>query len=308
MEAPYAFTVGKNFYEGSLVPAAVLRGDSPEAWNAALASGDGLKVLFLAADGAVVRLGAEHCAVMAPCLVFLPRGGDVELTSRSRTSEDRIAIFHPRFIRDALDWDSAFSSEIRDPDVYLLRQLSPDALLRDRIFPLEPGLCRLVGSLMDRMEDNLVRQEDPYWPCRSRSFLLQILIISTQLRERNLQGSNFIPLAPSELIPIQICLLQNLDAEISVQTVARYFNTNRTSLQAMFKEHTGMSVKQYLIRLRLQTAEILLRNTYLTLAEIAERTGFSDEAGFVKAFKKLMRMPPGEFRKAFVFPRYLSGC
>ena len=109
----------------------------------------------------------------------------------------------------------------------------------------------------------------------------------------------------SGLLPIQICILQNLHHKISVDQIATYFGTNRTSLQTKFRDQIGVSVRQYIIKTRIQAACVMLKNTSLAIAEIAERTGFSDETTFVRAFKKQTSLPPGEYRKSFVYPSYL---
>jgi len=300
-------TVGAVFHAGKRVPSRVLRGDCPEAQGLFAESGDGLRMLLLVGQSVILRMGNERRAVLPPAIVYMPRNADIEIVSGSLGAEDRLVFFHPKFIHDSLDWDTVFCLSDSNPDAYFLSQFSGSQGTNDLIHSLDPGVCRMIGELLDRMEKSLASQEDEYWPCRSRSFLLQALIIGAQLRERRSSSDTAcsIPIPETELLPIQICLLQNLHNKISVDDIAMFFNTNRTTLQTKFRSLTGKSVLQYLITVRIQTAEILLRNTALTVAEVADRTGFSDEASFVRAFRKHSSLPPGEFRKLFVFPSYL---
>jgi len=297
------------FHAGKSVPARVIRGDNPEAHALVGESVDVLKMLLLVGRSVIIRIGNERRAVLPPAIVYVPRNTEIEIVSGSLGTEDRLVFFHPKYIHDSLDWNTVFCLSDSNPDAYFLSQFSGGQGAHERIYTLEPGVCRMIGELLDRMEKTLATQEDEYWPCRSRSFLLQALIIGAQLRERRSPSDRAcsIPIPETELLPIQICLLQNLHNKISVDEIASYFNTNRTTLQTKFRELTGKSVLQYLITVRIQTAEILLRNTALTVAEVAERTGFSDEASFVRAFRKHSSLPPGEFRKLFVFPAYLCG-
>ena len=87
------------------------------------------------------------------------------------------------------------------------------------------------------------------------------------------------------------------DTPINVDQLAKQFATNRTSLNTLFKKVCGMSVIEYITALRISIASDLLIDTGMTIKEIAERTGFSEETYFFRAFKKKTGITPGEFRK-----------
>lgn len=54
---------------------------------------------------------------------------------------------------------------------------------------------------------------------------------------------------------------------------------------------------QYLAQWRMQLAAERLRNTTDTLAEIADRIGYSSESAFSRAFKRLVGVPPNTYRE-----------
>ena len=221
-------TIGRTFHSGKRVPVAVFRGDDRDDWERAFLDGEGLRMAFLNGKNLFLRIGNERCAILPPALVFLPRERDIELISGDIRPDDRVVYFHPRFIHDSLNWDNAFAQAFENSDAYLLMQFAGGQKLEDRIFTLEPGLCRTVAELMHGIEESLVSQNDVYWPCRSRSFLLQALIISSRLRDNRKASGNAasIPIPDSGLLPIQICILQNLHHKISVDQIATYFWTN----------------------------------------------------------------------------------
>ena len=64
-----------------------------------------------------------------------------------------------------------------------------------------------------------------------------------------------------------------------------------------FRHSFGISVHQYLIRLRLERAKTLLAKTKKPLAEVAHLCGFCDQPAFTRAFRKVERMPPLLWRK-----------
>jgi AraC-like DNA-binding protein len=58
----------------------------------------------------------------------------------------------------------------------------------------------------------------------------------------------------------------------------------------------GTSYQSIVDGMRRSLATELLENTNLTISEVADRTGFSDGAGFRKAFKKWTGKSPNDFR------------
>lgn len=99
--------------------------------------------------------------------------------------------------------------------------------------------------------------------------------------------------------PLQYTLLfiQNHFAEnITLEDAAKAANYSVNYFNDKFKAYTGLTFRQYLIRLRLSFAENLLRYTDLTITDIAEQCGFRDFSNFMTAFKKHHGITPGAFR------------
>lgn len=65
----------------------------------------------------------------------------------------------------------------------------------------------------------------------------------------------------------------------------------------LFKEVTGLSPQKYYNTLRMENAGILLRETRLTVTDVAIKTGFTDALYFGQAFKKFYGISPTEYRK-----------
>ena len=78
--------------------------------------------------------------------------------------------------------------------------------------------------------------------------------------------------------------------------MASYLNTSEDYLSRIFHTQMGISLWNYLARLRVQHAIGLLYSTGAGLAEIADLTGFQDEAYFCRVFKRIAGATPGYFR------------
>lgn len=83
----------------------------------------------------------------------------------------------------------------------------------------------------------------------------------------------------------------------SVDELARRVGTSRATLARRFAAEVGMAPHAYLTRLRMQEAAVQLRESEDGLAAIAARVGYDSEFAFNRAFRRLMGVPPGVFRR-----------
>ena len=83
---------------------------------------------------------------------------------------------------------------------------------------------------------------------------------------------------------------------ISVTKVAAALGISVGHLSRVFKRKTGQSFERYLMVQRVETAKRMLLEPLTTIAETAERCGFSDSAYFARVFRKITGGSPSEYR------------
>lgn len=304
-------TVGKEHFTGKQIPVGVIDGHSREGWFSALESPTRCKLMLLNSGNAILSIHGRETAIIAPAAVFIPHGSEVRLTTGPADGSDALILFHPQFVYEPLTLNFHFTDE-RDPgscnDGYMLYRFAPDREPAERSLFLEPSAYRFLRESVERMGAELESQPDGFWPCRARSFLLEILIACTRLRESpvGIFVDQSEPADGTALRNLYGYLIAHLRERLTVDAIAREFGTNRTSLQERVRKATGLSVAQYIISLRVQTASVLLRNTSLPIAEVMERTGFIDESHFSRSFRRFAGKSPSDFRKAFIFPSYVK--
>lgn len=94
-----------------------------------------------------------------------------------------------------------------------------------------------------------------------------------------------------------IRVLQRLtSAHISIGSLSRDVKLSPAHFRGLFKKETGKSPVKYLRELRFEKAESLLRNTFLSVKEIAFVCGMNDVSHFVRDFKTRYGLTPSEFR------------
>ncbi len=85
--------------------------------------------------------------------------------------------------------------------------------------------------------------------------------------------------------------------KISVSNVAEHLNLNRSYFCSLFKKEVGISPKEYIDNYRISAACEILKQSTLSISEIAEKTGYGDLAAFSKAFKEKMKISPKQYRE-----------
>ncbi len=109
-----------------------------------------------------------------------------------------------------------------------------------------------------------------------------------------------IPETPEQriLLSAQHFIDDNLHRDFDVAEIARAAGTSPSRLHRVFRTALGGSPQRYASEQRLTLASRLLRRRELSLAEIAFRSGYADQATFTRAFKRQFGQAPGAFRRA----------
>jgi AraC family transcriptional regulator len=64
----------------------------------------------------------------------------------------------------------------------------------------------------------------------------------------------------------------------------------------LFKQSTGLSPHQYVLRRRIECAKEYLRDPKFTVRDVARATGFLDQSHFAKVFRRIVGATPAQFR------------
>ena len=86
------------------------------------------------------------------------------------------------------------------------------------------------------------------------------------------------------------------DADFTVQRAADHFSLSISNLSHYFKNHVGVSVSEYVERLRMHAAQEMLAKTDYSVGQIASEIGYAQPATFMRAFKKVCGMSPTAYR------------
>ena len=87
-----------------------------------------------------------------------------------------------------------------------------------------------------------------------------------------------------------------LDAALSLPKLARHIGCSPNYISQTLNETLGLNFFDYVNRYRVQAAARLLRDTDLTVLDIAMNVGFNAKSSFYTAFKKELQQTPSQYR------------
>jgi AraC-like DNA-binding protein len=103
-------------------------------------------------------------------------------------------------------------------------------------------------------------------------------------------------LPPRVLRRIREYIDGNIDQRISVQLLAGLANLSVCYFVRAFKQSTGITPHDYLIRQRVERTKQLLSGSNMPLSEIALAAGFADQSHFARRFRQHVGMSPRDYR------------
>ena len=90
---------------------------------------------------------------------------------------------------------------------------------------------------------------------------------------------------------------QNYNKKITLDDVANHVFMSRSYISRIFKKETGISLAEYINKVRVEKSKLLLSDMSLSLSNISDYVGFSDQSYFTKIFKNQTGVSPGKYRE-----------
>jgi len=92
-------------------------------------------------------------------------------------------------------------------------------------------------------------------------------------------------------------LIQHMEQRVTIESLSKQFLMNPTTLKTIFKSVYGTSIAAHIKEHRMEQAAKLLRETGLSIAEIARRVGYDSQSRFTAAFKEYSGKLPKDYRR-----------
>lgn len=132
---------------------------------------------------------------------------------------------------------------------------------------------------------------------------LELLLINMMREETEKEYSDAVFLSPAQYeehvtATVTEYLKAHVTERIGITDICEAVHYNKSYLFKQFKKVTGQSVMSYFIQLKIGEAKKLLRETALSVSEIADTLAFDTPNYFTKSFKRVTGRTPSEYRKS----------
>lgn len=237
-----------------------------------------------------------------------------------------------RFMRSVLKdyFKSVYSAEDGEKGLEVTRSKRPDIVVSDVMMPCMNGfeLCRRIKediAISHSMVILLTAMGDPesishgyklgadFYLAKPFEIDMLLTLIYNQLKSRERIRKNFADgmnlLSPEEttassadehfLQELNGLILENMDNQaLDVNLLTEKMAMGRTTFYQKVKILTGMSVNDYVNKIRIGRAAHLLTHSAETVGEIADEVGFAYQRYFSTLFKQMTGMTPTEYRRS----------
>ena len=89
----------------------------------------------------------------------------------------------------------------------------------------------------------------------------------------------------------------DLDTDLDLKTIAAESGYSRNHFLRMFQAATESTPHQYLLRLRIEKAQSLMKDRSLRIIDIAESCGFTSQSQFSHVFRRVIGVTPRQYRR-----------
>jgi AraC family transcriptional regulator len=163
----------------------------------------------------------------------------------------------------------------------------PDA---EQLQMLSRALDALAQSLPARREQRSFVDQAIVALC---SHLLQRFEVTEPVRpvER-------IALSPWQERRAKELMSSHMDQGLSIAQIASECSLSRSHFSRAFKKNTGVSPRDWFLRMRLDKAKGLLTDSCLTISQISLDCGFADQSHFTRVFTRMLGVTPFTWRRS----------
>ena len=221
------------------------------------------------------------------CLVFVNRYDLHYMTASPNEGAVRFGIlFKKEFIKDLSDSFNINLLECFEKDIHVLNLT--DEQQKD------------VEAIFTAMYNEFRRKPEGY-RIYIKSSLLQLLMIFSRntSSDKILPESNeYVDEAHKIVSNAMVYINNNFREHISLDFLAEKFFISPSYFSKIFREISGNTFTDYLNGIRIKEAQRLIRETNLSIAQIAKKTGFNSSTHFGRIFKSYTGLSPLSYKKA----------
>ncbi|MUG98056.1 helix-turn-helix domain-containing protein [Scytonema sp. UIC 10036] len=219
---------------------------------------------------------------------------DGKLHHETRHQGD-IAIL-PAGLSHRCNWDSSVEFAILALEPALLQQVGQDIVNGDRIELIPEFMNRqdalLQGIFLTLREEVEVGKIGGDLLVDSLKTTLAIHLLRKYCTTQPKLSSHSDGLSQLTLQKVREYIHEHLDGNLKLVELSAIAQISPYHFLRLFKQQVGITPHQYILQSRIEKAKYLLQHSNLSIANIALRTGFSDQSHLTRCFKRMVGVTP----------------
>ena len=151
------------------------------------------------------------------------------------------------------------------------------------------------AAVTDALEhlSTVLENRPPAYRVLARSLVTEVLLGTYQA---GLAADAALPTAAYGLSELLDYIEANYSHALRLEDLAAMMETSPSHLSRLFTRQVGMPLFEYINRVRVRKASLLLRKTTMSVMEVAIDVGYNNVSFFNRYFRRIMRVSPREYR------------
>jgi AraC-like DNA-binding protein len=148
---------------------------------------------------------------------------------------------------------------------------------------------RMTKEILDDIREfsHIWMGSQPFYKMKARA-IFQLIVY----RLLSIAHHQETPLIDPRIHKVMTFIMDHYTEDVTLKELADWIGLNPVYLGKLFKQNTGSTCKEFLNRIRVNNAEMILSAGGFNVSEVAEHCGYHDVAYFSNVFKRLKGYPP----------------
>ena len=181
-----------------------------------------------------------------------------------------------------------------------LQETFPKVKCNNRLFSLDRDRITSSGGTasMDMLLTMMAKQHGPRLPnAISDMFICERIRHESDQQRMPMRQFNVGGAGATKLVDVIELMENNLEEPIELDELASFVDVSRRQIERMFHRHLDCSPSRYYLKLRLERARKLLKQSNMSIVEISMACGFISTPHFSRCYRKHIGVSPRDERK-----------
>ncbi len=236
-----------------------------------------------------VRVGIHTLEAEAGEIIFIPPNSLCISEAASQYAAIRIMSFHRSILTENMD---SLEQEL----LYMLSVQARSTCFRMR--DDHPLHARLAAYMQTAEEEFLSKEPCYKLPIRATVYLMMTALLRYYSTEKK-DGEHAVYHNIMRMKSVLDRIESDIEGRATVSELAEELLLSPDHFSRIFRESVGATPVEYINRVRIERALVLLARSDMKTEEVARSSGFSGTSYFYRLFKGLVGMSPAEFRRQY---------